>query len=118
MTDTWELVLADIAKRREMGVKKYGKFTSPHDGEDYLKHLYEELLDAVVYIRNAMEERKDDDRLFNLLRKADMQAISRWQAANPGKELTWPDHADLVVWLLEQLEKKNADAKSGPDSPA
>lgn len=33
--------------------------------------------------------------------KADMRAIERWHAAgNP--ELVWPDHTDLVVWLLEQ----------------
>jgi hypothetical protein len=33
--------------------------------------------------------------------EADMRAIKRWQAAGPGRELTWPDHADMVVWLLE-----------------
>lgn len=32
--------------------------------------------------------------------KADMRAIKRWQEANPGNDLTWPDHADLCVWLL------------------
>jgi hypothetical protein len=40
---------------------------------------------------------------FNLRWEADMRAIKRWQAAHPGNELTWPDHADMVVWLLEQL---------------
>lgn len=40
---------------------------------------------------------------FNLRWDADMRAIKRWQAAT-GRELVWPDHADLVVWLLEQLE--------------
>ena len=41
---------------------------------------------------------------FDLRWAADMRAIKRWQAAHPGKDLVWPDHADLVVWLLEQLE--------------
>lgn len=40
---------------------------------------------------------------FNLRWKADMRAIKRWQAAT-GRDLVWPDHADLVVWLLEQLD--------------
>ncbi len=46
---------------------------------------------------------EDMQRTFDLRWKADMRAIKRWQAAHPGNELVWPDHADLVVWLLEQL---------------
>ena len=42
--------------------------------------------------------------LFSLRWKADMRAIKMWQAAGPDREMTWPDHADLVVWLLEQLD--------------
>lgn len=41
---------------------------------------------------------------FDLRQKADMRAIKRWQAAHPGNDLTWPDHADMVVWLLERLD--------------
>jgi hypothetical protein len=37
---------------------------------------------------------------------ADMRAIKRWQEAHPGNERVWPDHADLCVWLMEQLEQK------------
>lgn len=48
---------------------------------------------------------------FSLRWDADMRAIKRWQAANPGNDLTWPDHADLVVWLLGELEK--ADVGTG-----
>ena len=44
---------------------------------------------------------------FNLRWDADMRAIKRWQAAGPDRELTWPDHADLVVWLLERLEARS-----------
>jgi hypothetical protein len=36
---------------------------------------------------------------------ADMRATARWRAAHPGNELVLPDHADLVVWLMEQLEQ-------------
>jgi hypothetical protein len=44
---------------------------------------------------------------FNLRWTADMRAIERWQKAT-GKTLTWPDHADLVVWLLGQVEASDA----------
>lgn len=39
---------------------------------------------------------------FKLRYDADMRSIKRWQEAHPGNDLVWPDHADLVVWLLEQ----------------
>lgn len=42
---------------------------------------------------------------FDLRWQADMRAIKRWQAANPGNDLTFPDRADMVVWLLEQDDK-------------
>lgn len=42
---------------------------------------------------------------------SDMRAIKQWQAAHPGNDLTWPDHADLSVWLMEQLAA--ATAKGG-----
>ena len=41
---------------------------------------------------------------LNLRWDADQRAIKRWQAAHPGNDLVWPDHADMVVWLLEQLD--------------
>lgn len=40
---------------------------------------------------------------FDLRWKADQRAIKMWQAAHPGNDLVWPDHADLCVWLLERL---------------
>lgn len=42
---------------------------------------------------------------FKLRWDADMRAIKRWQKET-GHELTWPDHADLVVWLLQKLEEE------------
>ena len=52
-------VIMDMKERYEFGLQKYGKPVRPHDGEDYLQHLYEELLDACVYIKAAMKERND-----------------------------------------------------------
>jgi hypothetical protein len=45
---------------------------------------------------------------FELRRKADMRAIERWQEANPGNDLTWPDHADLCVWLMDKAKQDAA----------
>lgn len=49
------------------------------------------------------EELDDMQRTFDLRWEADMRAIKRWREVHPGNELVMPDHADLVVWLLEQL---------------
>jgi hypothetical protein len=58
---------------------------------------------------------------FDLRWKADMRAIKRWQDAHPGNELVWPDHADLVVWLMEQLDPQPVcdyhDWPFDPDRP-
>lgn len=54
-------------------------------------------------LREKLESAADLERSFDVRWKADMRAIKRWQAAHPGTDLVWPDHADLVVWLIEQL---------------
>lgn len=54
-------------------------------------------------IKKIRAEITEHEQSFNLRWKADMRAIERWQAEAPGRELTWPDHADLCVWLLGQL---------------
>lgn len=63
--------------------------------------------------RKAEREVDEMKRTFGMRWKADMRAIKRWQSASPNNYLEWPDHADLVVWLLEQLdaaEKRASDA--------
>jgi hypothetical protein len=40
---------------------------------------------------------------YDLRRAADKLAVAKWRAANPEQELVIPDHADLVIWLLDQL---------------
>lgn len=49
-------------------------------------------------------KRRNDASLI-LRHKADMRAIKRWQEARPGNDLVFPSHDDLVVWLLEQVER-------------
>jgi hypothetical protein len=50
------------------------------------------------------EEVMELESTFNLRHKADMRAIQMWREAHPGKELTMPDHADMVIWLLQKLQ--------------
>ena len=43
--------------------------------------------------------------LFDMQWEAGQRAIKRWQEAHPGNDLVWPDRADLIVWLMEELDK-------------
>lgn len=62
--------------------------------------------DTAYLAQWAVEQIEEHDQSFDLRWKADMRAIKRWQEAHPGNDLTWPDHADLCVWLLEQLDAR------------
>lgn len=53
----WDLVLEDFKARDAEGQRKYGVRLQPHNGRDPLVDLYQELLDAVVYCRQAIFER-------------------------------------------------------------
>jgi hypothetical protein len=52
-----DLVMADMAKRLDLGVIRYGTGLQPFNGRDPLRDLYEELLDACNYVRQLMYER-------------------------------------------------------------
>jgi hypothetical protein len=52
-------VIKDLKEREQFGALKYGKFLTPHSNEDMMQHLYEELLDAALYIKNEITIRKN-----------------------------------------------------------
>ena len=58
-------VCADIARRQQVGIKKYGTTVegNPLSLRQWLQHTYEEVLDQAVYLRRSIEEldRKADD---------------------------------------------------------
>jgi hypothetical protein len=59
MKTSWDFVVEDIAKREAMGYTKYGKWLSASTDERMLQHLYEELLDATVYIKTLILQQDD-----------------------------------------------------------
>jgi len=64
-TGTEARVCADIARRQQLGLQKYGTTVerNPLALREWMQHLYEEILDASVYIRRAMDEmdKREDD---------------------------------------------------------
>ena len=63
---------------------------------------YDQNAEQIIRIAALENEVERYQRSFSVRREASMRAIRRWQEAHPGNDLNWPDHADLVVWLLEQ----------------
>lgn len=57
-TGTEARVCADIARRQQLGVAKYGTTVeaNPLATRAWLQHFYEELLDAAVYCRRCIED--------------------------------------------------------------
>jgi hypothetical protein len=55
--DIQSMVIADITERRQVGIERYGTPLQPHNGRDAMRDLYEELLDACMYIRQVIAER-------------------------------------------------------------
>lgn len=49
-----EAVIEDLKSRSERGVKKYNTTLDQNNKDDYMNHLYEELLDAAQYIKKEM----------------------------------------------------------------
>jgi hypothetical protein len=51
-----DLVVTDMLTRKSVGYQRYGSFLQPFNGRNGLRDLYEELLDAIVYVRQVIEE--------------------------------------------------------------
>lgn len=49
-------VLDKYVKRSEVGVKKYGTTLEQNNTDDFLTHLQEELMDAVLYIEKLKND--------------------------------------------------------------
>lgn len=60
-TPIWELVIKDMQERDQLGRERYGTPLQAHNGRDGLVDLYQELLDAVVYTRQLIEERGEPE---------------------------------------------------------
>ena len=43
-------VVDKFQQRSELGIKKYGTTLEQNDKDDFLNHLQEELMDAILYI--------------------------------------------------------------------
>ena len=64
VADTESLVCADIMRRQQLGINKYGTTLAdnPLPLRDWLQHAYEECIDQANYLKRAIQEIDDDTR--------------------------------------------------------
>ncbi|HAQ03028.1 TPA: hypothetical protein DCQ22_04010 [Candidatus Nomurabacteria bacterium] len=58
LPNVWDLVLQDMQARDVMGLQKYKTHLQPFNGRDPLWDAYQEALDLVVYLRQAIFEKE------------------------------------------------------------
>jgi uncharacterized radical SAM superfamily protein len=51
-------VIVQFAKRSQIGIAKYGTTLEENNNDDFLQHLKEELMDAVLYIEKLQSLKK------------------------------------------------------------
>lgn len=59
--DVQSMVIADIKKRRQVGIERYGTALQPFNGRDALRDAYEEAIDLAMYLKQAIVERDHGD---------------------------------------------------------
>lgn len=78
-----------------------------HDLDEKLHNILREDRDK------WQSEAEDLQAIFDLRHSADMRAIAQWRAESPvERDLIMPDHADLCVWLLDKLDRADADGRA------
>lgn len=57
-----DLVIADIEKRKQHGITKYGTALQSGNGRDTMLDAYEEALDLCIYLRGVLDEDQADKK--------------------------------------------------------
>jgi len=94
-----DIVLTDIRERMETGRLRYGTYLRTHNGLDAAQDAYEELIDAVLYTKQAMLERTDLAAEVERL-QAQVAALSKlvevMRDAMPAYTALLEKHTDIV----------------------
>lgn len=101
--DGYEELANDIHERAEMGKQKYGTLLKPFNGRNALNDLYQEVLDAIVYMRQALYEdsygKQADDGVYS----------------NPILEDIYQELINIAATI--KYENEQASSEALPESP-
>lgn len=96
-TPIWELVIADMHERDNIGRRKYGTPLQVFNNRDGLVDLYQELLDSIVYVRKEIEERKLKQDLLARLETHIARELNNkiWTMEYDGKQA----FCEVLFWI-------------------
>lgn len=75
-----DAVIADIEKRKQVGIQRYGTPLQAFNGRDALRDWYEELLDGVMYAKQLMIERESIEIEWSVLLNNGQRLLSNDKA--------------------------------------
>jgi hypothetical protein len=112
-----DLVLADVAERKRLGVERYGVALQAGNGRDALVDGYQEALDLVMYLRQAIEER---DQAARFATGGLLPVGARLHIGEDGCTLLVPAvtglPADARVEVAAALSGGTVEPRTGPDA--
>jgi len=71
-------VLDKYVKRSEVGQKKYGTTLEQNNTDDFLNHLQEELMDAVLYIEKLKHDTNQRNNRGTIDTQRQNVQVGRW----------------------------------------
>jgi predicted Holliday junction resolvase-like endonuclease len=101
-TGTEAGVCADIARRQELGIQKYGTSVAenPASLREWMQHSYEEKLDDAVYMKRQIEKLDEIMRGISDAREASMKLCWQIEKSGASEELT---EASIRASLLHDM---------------
>lgn len=79
------------------------------DAANAIERLESSLSAALAAKERAEDALAEHKHSFDLRWQADQRARALWRKDRPDRDMIWPDHADLCVWLLEQRDALAAE---------
>jgi hypothetical protein len=105
----WDLVLADMRERDQVGEQRYGTRLQPFNGRNALVDAYQEALDLVVYLRQEVAEAEElRKHTAEMERQRDRAVMLREQTAAKLEQVRrW--------WLNATMRDREVDGLEWPD---
>lgn len=97
-----DLVIEDLKRRREGGIRKYKRELETHNGRSFVIDAFQEALDLVCYLRGLAQEQQDSVHAVTELQAAMKIMLSLHKAGGPNLEWLRSAilHVDRAIRLL------------------